>query len=299
MNGIGNWNFHYARVVTFALATALGGHCAFAQVQASKGDASPEARVVMSDERVAIDGVFWESQSASKPYSLAISRDDYRFEVRGKDHAGFDPPRGKERSELSGAALRIAPGKRFTAEFDLLVEAGPVTDRAWFLVFQVQPDDVPDQFASPLFALDIQANADRSGEDLVVIGATSPRKPPHAWATLRNFARAPFTRAQVHHVKIAVIDNNGVDTEPFLPPFSEARGHFGYRGDFGVGTGLCHVEFDGKTIADFKGVPMGYGFEVGSRGAYPKFGIFAHEATQLSDTGLVVHVTSPKFHVEP
>ena len=264
-----------------------------AQAEGMSPRGAGSARAIKSDQKLIINNDVWVSQSASKPFSLIVTRNAYRFEVHRGDHASFDPPEGKERSELASFNSRILPGKKFTAEFDLMVEPGPPSDRNWFAAFQVHPDDIPGHVASPLFAIEIEAAPDNTHEDLLVVGETSPEKPPNAWAYRRVFARTPFTRGAFHHITVELIDNNGADRAPFDPPFTPAQGHFGFQGNFGQGDGLCRVTYDRALIADYKNIPMGYGFAAGGRGSYPKFGIYAGSAKQPADKGLVVWIASP------
>jgi len=250
------------------------------------------------DEIVMIGPDKWQAHNGSKTHSLTIKGPTYRFEVKKGDRAPFDSE-AKERSELA-SLVRIPAGKLFRAKFEFMVEPGPVTDRQWLIPFQIHQDDPSSApqgselknsiGVSPLFGLYIIAKDGR--EVLQVRGETSPTSPLKQFPDERIFAEVPFERGTRHSVVMEVIDNNGVDTEPFEPG-TEWRGHSGRNGNFGKGTGLLRVTYNGKTIVDRPNIPMGYGHAApskGGRGSYAKFGIYAGASPDPGNTApIVVH----------
>lgn len=248
------------------------------------------------DEIVMIGSDKWQAHNGSKPHSLAIKGPNYRFEVKKGDRAPFDSD-AKERSELA-SLVRIPAGKLFRAKFEFMIEPGPMTDRQWLIPFQIHQDDPSSApqgselknsiGVSPLFGLYIIAKDGR--EVLQVRGETSPTSPLKRFPDERVFTEVPFERGTRHSVLVEVIDNNGVDTEPFEPG-TEWRGHSGRDDNFGKGTGLLRVTYNGKVIVDRPNIPMGYGHAApskGGRGSYAKFGIYAGASPDPTNTAPIV-----------
>lgn len=273
-----------------------------------------------------------------RPWNLRYVEDQhYRFETRAyyneflkrweEDRAPFDNE-GKVRSELCFID-KFQAHKLVTAEFDFMLEEGPLTERAWLIPFQLHQDDPSAARArgqgssnlansigsSPFFSVNIVKSKDGKREILRVHGDTSMVSPLRGfpkWRILSNnkdntLREIPFTRGVRHSLKLEIVDTNGIDTAPFpaVESVTPTDGHWGRQGNWGKGTGLCRLWYDGDLIVDHVGVPMGYGYaspESGGIGSYVKLGIYAGARTGLTDPSithpdptLVAHYYDPRF----
>lgn len=236
-------------------------------------------------------GPNWQAQSASQPWSCQVDGETYRFEVRTGDQWSGDN-NAKERSELCG--LETVPfNQTLIADFDFMLEPGPISQRPWLIIFQVHTDDAIAAMMSPPLAINIMGDPVAGKEYLCVNGESSQVNPITQWAYTRTFAKVPFTRGVTSHIHVEYNDAHGVDTMPFINGEQDWQGHCGYVGStvtnrFGTSpNGMIRVAVNGIYIANFPHIATGYA--VPTKGPYPKIGLYTSSQHPATDTGLVAH----------
>ena len=197
-----------------------------------------------------------------------------RFEVRDGDYydSPVRPPEqddlalGKNRSEI-GSLQYMEFGRKFTLDYDMMIESGAQNDADWMVLAQFhQTDDVDengnftDTAASPPLALQLR------GERLEISGRFEPN--PITTVTPPDIAIPPYDTPTTNAM---YLDSQPLPRDTWVNLRFEVI--FDYRLD---GDGMLKVWKDGVLIVDYAG-PLGYNDQVGP---FLKLGLYRKETTE-------------------
>jgi hypothetical protein len=228
----------------------------FLTLAASLAVAAPVAAQVSGPDSAgafSVGGMTATTQSAEKPWSIAVDGETLRFEARTGERrlkaSEKDSP--IERSELSFSRHPFAFGRPYAIHFEVLFEPGAANTAHAMKFFQVHNTNDPGDFGSlgPVLALQLDH------ERLRIVtradaAAVTPKRPPDNW---RYTDTADIERGRWYAFDILV---------RYDP----------------AGDGRLVVRRDGAVLVDATG-PIGYN---DTAGPYAKIGVYRDTAPETA-----------------